>query len=231
MATLAQNLKRKRALKDYATVHHIPIPKGFGLTPRIGKPARELIRRVQKHAWPTLPPTGEFDNKTLALLFPPVPVGVHAAQIAGTQLGVKEDPAGSNSGPMVRTYQNSTNPGVTGFPWCASFVTWCLRKAGWKVEFPSMAYVPQWVALALQGKHGFYVIPAKEAKGGDIVTFDWNNDRIADHIGFVLGPVDSNGNFKTREGNTSAGSNSNGGEVQDRERNVNDVAVFIRLSK
>lgn len=231
MASVAQNIKRKKALKAYAITHYISIPRGFGILPgRVGKPARELLRRVQRHAWPTLAPTGEFDEKMLGLLFPPVSVGVHAAQIAGTQLGVSESPAGSNSGPKIREYQNSTNPGQTGFPWCASFVTWCLRQAGWKVSFPAMAYVPAWVALAHAGKSGFYVIDKHEAKGGDIATFDWNHDTVADHIGFLLGPVDSAGNFKTREGNTSDGNNSNGGEVMDRDRNISEVACFIRIA-
>jgi hypothetical protein len=229
--TVIQNRRRKKAAKAYAIEHYLNIPRGFSWQgPRIGKPARELVRRIQHHAWPTHAPTGLFDTRTLALLFPLKPVGVRAVTIAGKELGVKEDPAGSNSGPRVREFQNVTNPGASGFPWCASFVTWCMREAGWKVSFASQAYVPAWVAAAHTGRYPLMVVPASEAIEGDVVTYDWNNDRIADHIGFVLTTPDESGNFRAREGNTSAGSNSNGGEVQDRDRHVSDVCCFIRVS-
>lgn len=230
MPTIAQNRRRKKAAKVYAFAHGITIPKGFGWqTGRIGKPARELVRRIERYKWPTLPPTGEFNERILALLFPAAPVGVRALAIAGKELGVKEDPPDSNSGPRVRQYQNSTNPGQTGFPWCASFVTWCLRGAGWKIVFSQQAYVPAWVANAHSSKNSLFVVSRYDVVEGDVVTFDWNNDGIADHIGFVRSRPDAVGKFKTREGNTSAGSNSNGGEVEDRDRNVTDVCCFIRV--
>lgn len=230
MPSVAQNRARKKAAKAYAIEHYITIPKGFGWQAgRIGKPARELVRRIQQHAFPKQAPTGLFDTRTLALLFPQKPIGIRALAIAEKELGVTEQPPNSNSGPRVREYQSSTNPGVTGFPWCASFVTWCLRQAGWKVTFSQMAYVPAWIAAAHSGKYPLYVVTAKEAIAGDVVTYDWNNDSIGDHIGFVTSSPDTAGNFTAREGNTSAASNSNGGTVANTTRNVSDVACFIRL--
>lgn len=230
MPSLAQNRKRKKAAKEYALTHYITIPKGFAWQPGfVGKPARELIRRIQLHAWPKQAPTGTFDTRTLALLFPAKPVGLRAVAIAGTQIGIKEHPAGTNTGPAVVIYQHATNPGQTGFPWCASFVTWCLRQAEWKVSFASMAYVPAWVAAAHSGKYPLMVIAKSEAEEGDIVTYDWDNDTVADHIGFVLSKPDGNGKFNAREGNTAVGNDSNGGEVMDRQRSTHDVCCFIRL--
>lgn len=230
MPSVAQNRRRKKAAKVYALAHGITIPKGFGWqVGRVGKPARELVRRIQEHAWPKQAPTGIFDTRTIELLFPSKPIGTKAVAIAHGELGVKEDPPNSNSGKRVRQYQNSTNPGQTGFPWCASFVTWCLREAGWKVTFSQMAYVPAWVAAAHTGKYGLMVVSKADAVEGTVVTYDWGKDGIADHIGFVLTPPDTAGNFTAREGNTSAGNNSNGGEVQDRERNITDVVCFIRV--
>lgn len=230
MPSVAQNRKRKKAAKAYADTNHIPLPKGFGWQgPRVGKPARELVRRIELHAWPKQAPTGTFNTRVLALLFPARPVGVRAVEVAGTQLGVKEHPPGSNSGPDVEVYQHCTNPGTTGFPWCASFVTWCLRQAGWKVYFSNQSYVPAWIEAAHSGRYPLMVVSRSEVVRGDVVTYDWNNDVVGDHIGFVLTSPDTAGNFTAREGNTSAGNNSNGGEVQDAQRNVSDVACFIRL--
>jgi hypothetical protein len=72
-------------------------------------------------------------------------------------------------------------------------------------------------------------VSSSQARAGDLVCFDWDNDGIADHIGFVTGPVDPHGNFPTLEGNTSEGNNSNGGQVQDRVRNVSAVECFVRI--
>jgi hypothetical protein len=43
--------------------------------------------------------------------------------------------------------------------------------------------------------------------------------------------VDANGNFTAIEGNTSTSSDSNGGEVQVRTRNVSSVIAFVRVTK
>lgn len=51
-----------------------------------------------------------------------------AVKVAISQLGVMEDPLGSNSGPKVNEYLASTDLGP-GFFWCAAFVYWCFNKA------------------------------------------------------------------------------------------------------
>lgn len=49
-------------------------------------------------------------------------------EIAASQVGVLEDPPGSNRGPQVEQYLASAGC-VPGDPWCASFVYWCFREA------------------------------------------------------------------------------------------------------
>jgi hypothetical protein len=51
-----------------------------------------------------------------------------AVSVAITQLGVMENPLGSNSGPEVNQYLASVNLGP-GFFWCAAFVYWCFNEA------------------------------------------------------------------------------------------------------
>jgi hypothetical protein len=54
---------------------------------------------------------------------------------------------------------------------------------------------------------------------GDIVFFDWNKDGRWDHTGiFVKWLDDGRDVFETIEGNTSSTNQSNGGEVQRRQR-------------
>lgn len=54
------------------------------------------------------------------------------ADIAESEIGVREVPPGSNRGPRVGAYQAvcalaSTQP--TGWPWCAAFVCWTIGQA------------------------------------------------------------------------------------------------------
>lgn len=146
-----------------------------------------------------------------------------ALTLAKTQVGTKEEPAGSNRGPQVDKYESVT--GAVGEPWCASFVQWCFKTVGMPQPFLSKsAYVPY--ILSEAKKLGWLVsVPA----AGDLVCFDWEHDGVADHIGFVRTKVDKFGNFTTVEGNTADGNNSNGGEVMVRTRNVSEVAGFIRV--
>lgn len=238
MVTPAQARKRKRAAKVWADKynlthkkHPIVIPKGFNWQIGfVGPQARKLVSQIEKINWPNLPTNGQFDTKMLHLLFPPQPVswGSKAVVVALTQKGVHENPAGSNHGlPCPTCYQAIL--GLDYQPWCACFVTWALRQVGWNEKGWNQAYVPSWVATAHAGEHGLMTVPNSQVENGIIVCFDWDNDGIADHIGFVTSKIDSAGYFQTIEGNTSHLSNSNGGAVEVRTRHTSDVSCFIRL--
>lgn len=63
-------------------------------------------------------------------------------------------------------------------------------------------------------------------KFGDIILFDFNRNKVADHIGVVV--AKSGSVVRTVEGNTSAGSNTNGGQVQLRSRTKTTTKCFVR---
>jgi hypothetical protein len=147
--------------------------------------------------------------------------------LAAKEIGVKESPPSSNSGPRVSTYERAT--GAYGQPWCASFITWLLKSVGYKGAFPeNPAYCPSWVDMARAARHGVHMVSASQMEEGDLALYDWDNDGVADHIGITESKVHG-GVFTAIEGNTSLGNNSNGGEVMRRERNVSDVLCFIRV--
>jgi hypothetical protein len=59
-----------------------------------------------------------------------VPVSaLDIVKIAEAEVGVREVPMGSNTGPRVRDYQSSTSLAGTGWPWCAAFVEWVWERA------------------------------------------------------------------------------------------------------
>jgi hypothetical protein len=174
-------------------------------SPTLGPPAKMLLRRIADSKDP--PPT--FAEKLLA--------------VARAEIGIKEWPAGSNDGPRVHVFQSAT--GAYHQPWCASFVTWALLKAGYEGPWPpNKAYVPSWVGWARARK-----LTVKRPRAGDLVCYDWQHDRIPDHIGIVEKATETGAKFSAIEGNTAVGNDSNGGEVMRRERTRSQVACFIRL--
>jgi hypothetical protein len=69
-----------------------------------------------------------------------------------------------------------------------------------------------------------------------VICFDWDRNDWSDHIGLVDRVLALRwkskvfvGYVRTIEGNTAAGNDSNGGQVQVRHRWVNDKTVFVRV--
>ena len=163
---------------------------------------------------------------------PPMTYRRLAAVRATRYIGVREHPSGSNHGPQIDTWGYRCIGVRGGFPWCASFV-WCmLDDVGKKLRgIVNPALVESWVKWGNENRH---VVARPLA--GDVVCFDWDENGWRDHIGFVekvlalrwKGKVFV-GWLRTVEGNTSARSDSNGGEVQRRWRWVNGKQVFIRV--
>ena len=151
------------------------------------------------------------------------PARLRALDHAKSQLGVKENPAGSNWSPIIKNYLASTGlnyPKPPGVPWCAAFVCWCYEKAGLKLTFPNRASVGYFELWALA--HGYLV---DRPYRGDVVCYRFDEDNWPDHIGIierVLAVRWSGRTFvgliRTIEGNTSAGNDANGGQVQRRIR-------------
>ncbi len=147
---------------------------------------------------------------------------------AKSQLGVKELPAGSNWGPMVKVYLAAAGLKYPA-PWCAAFLTWCLEKANYHVTTPVPASVESWEEWG--NRHGYLV---NRPLRGDIVCYQWDSGWY-DHIGIVDRVLslrwrgrDFIGKVRTVEGNTGVGNDSNGGEVMIRYRDI-DRAKFLRL--
>jgi hypothetical protein len=55
-------------------------------------------------------------------------LSAQALKVAISQLGVMENPEGSNSGPEVNAYLKSVGLGP-GYYWCAAFIYWCFQQA------------------------------------------------------------------------------------------------------
>lgn len=142
-----------------------------------------------------------------------------ALRIAIKEIGVKEYPAGSNSGPRVKQYQAATNLGGTGWPWCMAFVCWCYKQAGHSLPYPTAS-----VGLFLSWATKVGDVVSRPLRG-DLVCYRFDADSWPDHVAIVervLAVAWKDkvfaGYVKTIEGNTASGNDANGGQVQRRYR-------------
>jgi hypothetical protein len=147
-----------------------------------------------------------------------------ALALARHYIGTKEYPAGSNVTLFGKWY------GEVGVPWCAIFVSYVLSHTGRPFKY---AYVPSIVADARSGKNGLRAIPSARVNAAIaaghpvLVTYDWNHDGTADHVGFATGV--SNGYVTAVEGNTGDANWSNGGEVLKETRPLGLVEQFVEV--
>lgn len=154
-------------------------------------------------------------------------IGLAALAVAKRELGVKESPPGSNWGPRVSVYLS--NIGLPPAPWCAAFVEWCLEQVGWNRGPWRTGYCPDWVQAAESGMLGMRVLgPDEMPAPGDLALYDWQRDRVADHVG-IIEEVGGLSVFTAIEGNTAVGNDSNGGQVMRRLRDRADTRAIIRL--
>lgn len=129
-------------------------------------------------------------------------LGARIAAVATRELGVAEQPPGSNDAPRIAQYRTATAGSGVG-PWCAYFTSWVAQQAGAPVGpgGQGIGYVPTVKAWAEQT--GRY-IPAGSGSPqvGDLVVFDRGGDGVLDHIGVVTGTT-PDGGIRTVEGNSS----------------------------
>lgn len=130
------------------------------------------------------------------------PRGQQIAAIATAELGVAEQPPGSNDGPRIARYRTATAGSGVG-PWCAYFASWVAQQAGVPIgpNGSGLGYVPtvkQWAE-----RTGRYIPAGSGApEVGDLVIFARGGDGVPDHIGVVTG-VSADGSIRTVEGNSS----------------------------
>ncbi|WP_395702861.1 peptidoglycan-binding protein [Aquabacterium sp.] len=163
---------------------------------------------------------------------------LHALAVAGTQEGQREDPLGSNRGPMVDEYLRAVNIDPTvGGPdqrnWCAAFVYWAFRTAAQSLATPNplprtAGCLDHWnKARTIAGAQRItaaqaYANPAL-VKPGQVFILDLGGG--AGHTGLVERLL-GGGRLATIEGNTSAeGSRTGVGVFRLQRRKLSDASL------
>lgn len=138
--------------------------------------------------------------------------GLRVIEVAKAEVGQVESPANSNLTKYGEWF------GWNGVAWCGIFVSWVYAMA--RVPLPNIGFTKGFAGCmtAVEYFRKSNSITSNPMPG-DLVFFDWNKDKRFDHVGIFLGFVDDGRDvFRTIEGNTSATNQSNGGQVQLRER-------------
>ena len=152
-----------------------------------------------------------------------MPTAKQIIDMAMSQVGTTEYPPNSNNCIYnTEFYGHQVQDGIpnanSSYPWCAVFVWWCFNQFD-----PCLVYktascmnMAQWFK-----DHGqWHASP----KVGDVVFFKFDrNNNWTNHVGIVKEVLDGGAKLTTIEGNTSAGNDSNGGQVQVRTRTSNIV--------
>lgn len=126
------------------------------------------------------------------------PLAARVVSIAASQVGVREEPPGSNAGPPLERYGLR---GEGALPWCARFVRWLFDASGRQLpgnqwELGSVAFMERVFA-----EHGWLV---QEPQPGDVVFFhgrlssDPGRGRHVGIVSAVEGRI-----IQTIEGNSS----------------------------
>jgi hypothetical protein len=138
--------------------------------------------------------------------------GLSALQVAETQVGVNEQPPGSNDGPQIAQYRTATQGAYAGAPWCAYFVSWCAREAGTPLGaqgqgLGSVSEITDWA----RSTGRLTSTPAP----GELILFG------TEHVGIVKS-VNADGSLTTVEGNASNG-------VREETRWPSEATGYVQL--
>ncbi|MCM1230093.1 MAG: peptidoglycan-binding protein [Ruminococcus flavefaciens] len=105
---------------------------------------------------------------------------------------------------FIEAYNKSTKAGFNmQTPWCAMFVTFCARMVGVPTTvIPNFASCRVSIDSFFKPKGRWHLrTSGYTPKPGDLIYYDWDKDKMPDHVGIVAG-VES-GKVITVEGNTS----------------------------
>lgn len=158
-------------------------------------------------------------------------------QIAEEQMGLREEPKGSNSGPALKKFFEADDLEIDnktdGYPWCASFVSWCLQewvrrlqRSGKVIEnFAAPCAARAFALESWAARNGCIIKPPSifNPQRGDIVTYKFS------HCGIITAVSKNDPRFFSAiEGNTNDDGSAEGYEVSSRARSALSLRFIIR---
>ena len=141
--------------------------------------------------------------------------GVRALGAAEGELGVAEEPPGSNDGARIADYRSAVAGSYAGAPWCAYFASWAAAQAGAPIGDAGQGLGSVEEITAWAGRTGRLLPASATPSPGDLILFGGS------HVGMVesVGP---DGSLATIEGNKD-------GAVRRVQRGSGEATGFVRL--
>lgn len=141
--------------------------------------------------------------------------GVRALAAAQGEVGVSEDPPGSNDGARIADYRSAVAGAYPGAPWCGYFVSWAAAQAGVPLGelgqgLGSVEEITAWAA-----RTGRLLPAGSTPSPGDLILFGGR------HVGIVES-INPDGSLTTIEGNESDA-------VKRVQRAAPEATGFVRL--
>lgn len=149
-------------------------------------------------------------------------------ELARGELGVREDPAGSNRVKYNTAYYGREVSGPA-YPWCCAFQWWLFQTAGAGELFYGRGKTASCTALYQDCRRRGLTVETDLIQPGDLVffVFDGNKSGVMNHVGICERAED--GFVTTIDGNTGTDSEANGGAVLRRRRAARYVGGAARL--
>jgi len=158
------------------------------------------------------------------------PLLTEVLKVARKEIGVKEVPPGSNSGPRVGEYLKSVNLNP-GYAWCAAFVFWCFKQASTNLNCVNPVLKTASCMVHWQKTKGQKITMVEAIKNPQLVSpgdiFIISRKGGKRHTGIVTGI--NNGYIQTIEGNSNAFHSAEGEGVVALQRKIDTItAGFIK---
>ncbi len=150
-----------------------------------------------------------------------------ALEQAQSQLGVQEEPRGSNSGPVVNEYLKAAGL-RPGFAWCQALVYWCYQKAATLCAAVNPVVKTAGVLYCWNRTSEHRKIPRQDALKNPALLqpgmqFILLFGRATGHTGIVEKVDVKEGTYTTIEGNSNTDGSREGYEVVRHVRKLTDA--------
>jgi hypothetical protein len=165
------------------------------------------------------------------------PIRERAYQQALKIVGVMEHGANNSGADVLKMIKAAGGTGPE--PWCGDTMYYVYRLAGSlaivKAVGRLMAYVP-WISR-IKGLRVISKANWKKVRRGDLIRFEFTGDGVDDHVGMFVRWITPGVLMETIEGNTgptgAVSDSTTGGDgvYEKRNRTINLVADFVRVTK
>ena len=205
-ATGAFGPKTKSAIKQFQATHRAKNGNPLEIDGKVGAISWAVLFGINK-----VPIVTKAGNKLLTEII----------KVAKSQVGVMEDPVGSNRGPEINKYLASVDCPPGNF-WCAAFIYWCFKEASQNLSVPNPVFKTAGCLMNWNHSKGKRITSAEAAANpsliipGQLFILDFGSGK--GHTG-IIEKVEG-GFLHTIEGNSNPSGSSNGIGVFSLQRKI-----------